>query len=223
MRAISLVFLLFISFSAKAEIRTIDDQVREDLSRRFSASKIEFSGPGRWTRGSPIRDALSIEFTGEPTPGEATYQVRGAEGFTSEWTISFRALQNAYLAVRRIRPGERLNPDAAQVREINVAQGIARELRNLILKSDVVIEQLESRQTFLEGQLITLQGVNRIPDVRRGDAVQVRLVGSGVILNTMGIVQEPARIGDSVRVLTRSTKREIVGRLTDGRIAEVAL
>ena len=223
MRAICFIVCFAFSWSAGAEIRSVDDQVREDLLRRFNANRIEFSGPGRWTRGSPVRDALSVEFAGEPIPGEVTYQVRGAEGFTSEWTISFRALQSAYLAVRRIRPGERLSMDAAQIREVNVAQGIARELRSLLMKNDVVIDQLESRQTFLEGQLITLQGVNRVPDVRRGDSVQVRLITAGITLNTMGIVQEPARIGEAVRVLTRSTKREIVGRLTDGRIAEVAL
>jgi flagella basal body P-ring formation protein FlgA len=222
-RAFGSVLCFLFSLSAGAEVRSIDDHVREDLSRRYNTSKIEFSGPGRWTRGSPVQDALTVEFAGEPTPGEATYQVRGAEGFTSEWTISFRALQSAYLAARRIRPGERLSLDAAQIREVNVAQGLARELRNLLLKNDVTIDQLESRQTFLEGQLITLQGVNRVPDVRRGDTVQVRLTASGLTLNTVGIVQEPARIGESVRVLTRSTKREIVGRLTDGRIAEVAL
>ncbi len=223
MRAVSFIIFFLSSGFSHARSSSVEDFAREDLIRRFQVSKVEFSGPARWTRGAPIADVLSAQFVGEPMPGEATYQVRGAEGFTSEWTISFRALQSAYVAARRIRPGERLSQDVAQIREINVAQGLARELRNLALKSDTSIEQLESRQTFLEGQLITLQGVIRVPDVRRGDSVQLRLLSSGIVLNTMGIVQEPARIGESVRVLTRGTKREIVGRLTDANIAEVAL
>jgi flagella basal body P-ring formation protein FlgA len=65
--------------------------------------------------------------------------------------------------------------------------------------------------------------VQRVPDVRRGDTVQVYLRSGSLQLTTGGIVQESALIGDKVRVLTRQGKREVVGILKNKDGIEVSL
>ncbi len=223
-REIFSVLLLFFSISsASADSQVFINTIKGQLSNRFPGSRIDLGANGRWSRGTPIQDILSIEFISEPAPGEAVFQIRGAEGFTSEWTAPFRAMTSVYIAVRRIRPGERLTTENVQVKEIDAAHGIVRDFRSLLVLPSVDITRLESKQTFLEGQYLTLSSVDRIPDVRRGDSIQIRLTSPGIVMSTSGIIQEPGRYGDKVRILTRTTKREVTGKLLENGTAEVTL
>ena len=83
--------------------------------------------------------------------------------------------------------------------------------------------QLESRQTILEGYFLTTNAVQRLPDVRRGDPVTLKLISGELQLTTQGIAQEPASIRSNVRVMVLKTKKEMVGKLQDSNTVEVKL
>jgi flagella basal body P-ring formation protein FlgA len=106
---------------------------------------------------------------------------------------------------------------------MDLAKGDARPYRGLILSSLTNWSEYESKQTIPAGAFPTVQMVQRVPDVRRGDTVQVYLRSGSLQLTTGGIVQESALIGDKVRVLTRQGKREVVGILKNKDGIEVSL
>jgi flagella basal body P-ring formation protein FlgA len=128
-----------------------------------------------------------------------------------------------FVALKRIHPGEKLSRGEFQIQPINIAQGLAYQYRGVMLGSKEKIEGLEARQTILEGQYPLTSGVERIPDIRRGDTVELKIVSGTIRLSTMGQVQEPGYLGESVRVLTRKAKKELVGKLRAGGIVEVRL
>jgi flagella basal body P-ring formation protein FlgA len=104
-----------------------------------------------------------------------------------------------------------------------VAAGQPFEYRGVILNKDVDVRGLESRQTILEGQFVTSTAVQRVPDVRRGDAVRIHLVSEGLSLVTTGAADEPGFLDGQVRVITSKSKRQLVGRLQRDSVVEVRL
>jgi flagella basal body P-ring formation protein FlgA len=106
---------------------------------------------------------------------------------------------------------------------VNVAQGLAYQYRGVMIPSKESIDGLQARQTILEGQYPLASGVEKVPDVRRGDAIQVKILSGEIQLSTMATVQEPGYLNQNVRILTQKSKKELVGMLKEGGIVEVKL
>jgi len=129
----------------------------------------------------------------------------------------------AFVAKRRVLPGERLVRDTFDQREIDVSQGMARESRGLLLDRGVALETLEARQTILEGSYALSSAVQRVPDVKRGEAVQLRMRSGSVLLSTQGQAEEPGYLEGQIRVMSQKTKRSLVGKLVATGVVEVQL
>ena len=65
--------------------------------------------------------------------------------------------------------------------------------------------------------------VERVPDVRRGDTVKIRVISGDLKLLTLGIAQENGLTGSKVRVVSRTTNQELVGQLKQDGVVEVKL
>jgi flagella basal body P-ring formation protein FlgA len=65
--------------------------------------------------------------------------------------------------------------------------------------------------------------VERVPDVRRGDSVRVRIISNGLTLTAQAMASEPGYLNGPVRVLTAQTKRELSGKLVSTGVVEVKL
>lgn len=126
-------------------------------------------------------------------------------------------------AAKRIYPNTKLKSEDFRIQEVNVATGMPREYRGVMLESDAPLAQMESRQTILEGQFVTRNAVQRQPDIRKGEMVRLELVSGDLSLVTQAIVQEPGSVGERIRVLTLKTKKEIVGKIRSDRSVEVSL
>lgn len=205
----------------------LEQSLIQELSQRWPAAKIEMNGDLQWLRGMPQEEPDSVKIISESPRAEIRFQSRSM-GLTSEGVVSFSAWVPAWIALRRIHPGEKLKKSQFQLQEVNVATGAARELRGIILNPSADVQgeslgRLESRQTILEGHFLTTTSVQTSPDIRRGDGVSVRMISGALSLTTSGVVQEPGFINGSVRVLTGKNKKELLGKLTDHATVEVNL
>jgi flagella basal body P-ring formation protein FlgA len=93
----------------------------------------------------------------------------------------------------------------------------------VILDQSSDITKLQARQTLIEGQPLLSSAVERVPDVRRGDFVRVKIVSNGLTLSAQATASEPGYLNGPVRVLTAQTKRELSGKLISSGVVEVKL
>lgn len=200
----------------------LGDQVKKELAQRYPGARIELVSEVRWTRGERPAEPATVKIQNVTPKGELQFVALGSRGGAEGW-VNYSAWIPARIALRRIAPGERLREDQFVVQDVNVAMGNAYEYRGVILWSDAPVTGLESRQTILEGQFLTSSAVQRVPDVRRGDAVRIQLSSGELTVVTFGIAEEPAYLNGRVRVMANKSKREFVGELVSNGIVEVKL
>ena len=206
-------------------------QLISSLETRYPGARIEVAPGIRWTNGRCPDSTTSVTLFEETANGEVRLRAEG-ESFDAdtqagapviaEGYASFSAFVPAWIANRRIFPGERLDLSAFSTQDVNVATAQYRDVRGLIL-TDQTLSSLQTRQTVLEGSVLLATAVERVPDVRRGDAIRINLVSGDLTLTVPGTAQEPAYLSGHVRVITDRTKRELVGELEPGGIVEVKL
>lgn len=201
----------------------LDDLVRAELVKRFHDSTIEFLPGSTFPSGRDDLVLKQVRILSESGTGTADYSAIYSDGSTAIGQVRFSAMVPTFVALKRVHPGEKLSRGDFQVQPINVAQGLAYQYRGVMLGAKEKIDGLQARQTILEGQYPLSSGVERIPDIRRGDPVELKIVSGEIQLSTMGQVQEPGYLNQNVRVLTQKAKKELVGKLKAGGIVEVRL
>jgi flagella basal body P-ring formation protein FlgA len=210
---------------------SMEDAIVGEIASAFPGAKIEIYGNVHWTKGPVPQKAGQVRFLGENGRGEAQIQVRGvvedqdgtAMMTTAEGMVPFGAKVPAYVATRRIGPGEKIDSKAFVKKSVDVARGQARELRGVIFPAGEPLSGLESRQTILEGQFLTSTAVQKTPDIKRGDLVNIRVISGGLVVDVQGTAEESAYLDGQVRVLAMKTKRELIGMLKAGSVVEVNL
>lgn len=199
---------------------TLQEGLGARLVERYPGARIElsdFAFPAGLNGLVPSL-AREVRITSESGQGTVTFVADGVEG-----SARFHAWVPAWIPIRRIAPLQKISRDQFARREVDVAAGRLRELRGSFLPSDAELDRLESRQTLLEGEVVLSTAVSPTPDVRRGDPVRVRLISGEILLSTQATAVENGYLQKSIRVLTERTKRELVGRLIEGRTVEVTL
>jgi flagella basal body P-ring formation protein FlgA len=198
--------------------------LQAQLAKAYPEAKVEITSTLHLTRGKSIPENPTVHVLNETARGEVVFSLTGESAAEyAEGYATFSAWTEARVAIRRIHPGETLTPDLFVSQNVNVAQGMAREYRGVILEKGESVSGLQSRQTILEGQLLTSSAVERTPDLRRGDTVQIHLINGAFELSTLGVAEEPAYLGGNVRVMASKTKRELVGLLRKDGVVEVKL
>jgi flagella basal body P-ring formation protein FlgA len=210
-------------FAAENPEGKIESSLRDALAKRFSGAAIEFLPGSTFPSGRDALTLSAVRILSESGTGTADYSAIYSDGSTALGQVRFSAMVPTFVASKRIHPGDKLSRGDFQIQPVNVAQGMAYQYRGVMLPTKQKIDGLQARQTILEGQYPLTSGVERIPDIRRGDSVELKILSGDVQLSTLGLVQEPGYFGDSVRVLTQKTKKELVGKLTKGGIVEVKL
>lgn len=215
-----------------AQRNQLRETVREEIGRQFPGAKIELRGDVQLLRGTSPESITSISVQNVSARGEASLLINGTAHLAdypeqvqvqAEAVARFQALMPAYVAARRIMPGEKLSSEHFTQQQVDVASGIGREYRGVIYSSASPVSRLEARQTVLEGQFLTTTAVQKIPDIRRGDSVKLQVVAGSLSVSTSGVAEEPAYIDGRVRVISTKTKREFIGRLLENGVVEVQL
>lgn len=199
------------------------EALKAELSREFPGAKIDLLGPPRWLGGGVVESIASLSVDAHQGKGQARIFAQTEEGARVEGVAAFVARTRCYSVTRRISPAEKLSSENLKLKEVDLASGSTHEMRGLILTEDTHVDRLEARQTFLSGQCLTSNGVQRIPDVRRGDTVKIRLISSGLSVVTLGIAEEPAYVNGALRVMASKTKRQLLGKLLPDGLVEVGL
>jgi flagella basal body P-ring formation protein FlgA len=225
------VFLFFLSsFSSYGaeSVPAVSTMLRNEISKSYPGARVELTSEVRWDQQidngalSGVRfiqvnsdDVGRVYFTATTEDDNGQHLYNG--------TVNFAALVPAEVAVRRIQPGEALSPQLFILQDINIASSQWYLYKGLVMSTTTVVSGLQTRQTILEGQPLLSSSVEKIPDVRRGDEIQVHLVSGGLTLSTIGVSEETGYVNNSIRVMTQKTKRELVGKLLPGNIVEVRL
>ena len=206
------------------ESEEVRASIASALAARIPGSRVELSSDIRWTRGDGAASGGTVSILNTTSRGEAQFVVRSKTGIPSgEGWVTYRAFLPARIAAKKILPGERLAASSVTTQEVDVASGYAYEYRGVVLSVEGSLDQLESRQTFVEGQLLTSSGVQRVPDIRKGDTVRIRIRSGDLSVTTLGSAEEPGYVGGRVRVLSIKGKREFVGMLENQGWVEVSL
>ena len=176
------------------------------------------------TAFSEIRSARIVE---DRPNGSVLVELSGTDGESAGKTemiqTPYQAWKKVPMAVRRIYPNTRLKSEDFKTVEINIASGSAREYRGVMMPAETEFNGLQSRQTILENQYVVSTAVQKQPDLRKGDTVKLLLTSGGLELATQATAEEPASVGDRIRVLTVKGKREMVGKVNEDRNVEVSL
>ncbi len=205
-----------------AEARAATEKVRQELQKKFFGAAITLSD---FTEGFQKGDQI-IQVQ-ETLPGRVVVSIEGSDNIRRQVSADFQAVVSTWTAKRRVSPGEVLKDEFFQLSETDVSKGPSRDLRGLLVDSSSAgqnqIKGLESRQTILEGTPLTLNAVQKIPNLRRGENVNIRIQSGGVQLTTQGTADESAYLDAVVHVTTSKTKRALVGKLKDNSTVEVGL
>jgi flagella basal body P-ring formation protein FlgA len=206
----------------KVEMK-VEDALKNELVKKFVGAKIDFLSGSTFPAGRDDLSLKQVRILSETGTGTADYTALYTDGTSALGQVRFSAMIPTYVASKRVHPGERLSKGDFQVQSINIAQGLAYTYRGVMLGVGEKLEGLQARQTILEGQYPLSSGVERIPDIRRGDPVELKIMAGDIALSTMGLVQEPGYLNQNIRVLTQKTKKELIGKLKTGGIVEVRL
>ncbi len=195
---------------------------RTQIQQAYPGAQVSVAAEGLSCVGGQLpAGAQSASLLNDTGRGYARLMVQG-KAQTECWA-QFQARMPAWIAKHRVLPGERLTNEGFELKDVDVSQGMAREMRGLLLDRQAPLASLEARQTLLEGQMVLSSAVQRVPDLKRGDTVQIRMQVGGVILSTQGTAEEPAYLQAPVRVLSQKSKRLLVGKLVETGVVEVRL
>jgi len=206
----------------------VNDVIAEELRRQSGAVRAEITAVLGILPAQPIERAVRAAIIAENASGEARVLVTGFRAGTTgeqsaEYRVKYAAWVKGWSPARRLAPGEALSGDAVEIRDINVAEGLAHEYRGALLGIAEDVSRLEASQTLLPGSFIPVSGVRRIPDLRRGDAVTLEVRSGGVRLTTSALALEPGTLQQKVRVQSQKGRREFLGVLREGSRVEVTL
>jgi flagella basal body P-ring formation protein FlgA len=218
----ALVFILS-SLSAMAGSEIDISSVKAELEKNYPGTRIELRGFPQIEDEAVVLDTRLVR---EKSPGQAIvhtrYQVQ-SETKDTEYMVTFSAWQKALIAQKRIFPGERLNAADFLVKEVDMASAWARQYRGLVLPITTHLADLETRQTILEGQFPLLSGVQKTPDVKIGESIKVTLIAGALVLTVSGTVDQPANVGEQIRVTAGQKKQHLVGKLQEDKSVVVNL
>lgn len=150
-------------------------------------------------------EAVAVDAAGHRTPRSTTAAFR------------VNAPQDVVVATREL--ARRMVVSAADVRvERRTADRVPagpvfRDLGEVVGKEIV--------RPVAPGEVVTLQAVVAPRVIRRGAIVTLLLEGQGFRLMAKGIAQEDGAVGENIRVVNQSSRKELMGRVEDDRTVRI--
>lgn len=220
----ALLLLFQLAQAEQLPVEVHRGNVLQQIKRLYPECSVELQGPLRWTQGQMPGSDWIVRVSGDSGRGEVYLHGESADYTEQSYGVArFRATLSVRLATRRIKIGERLMPENFRTEQVLVSSGPYQAQRLDLATSTLSLDRLESAATLIEGAPLYLSQVQKIPDIRRGDRVQIKLMGKGLVLSTSGLAEESGLIHGRVRVMTSRSKRELVGEVMEDGSVEVAL
>jgi flagella basal body P-ring formation protein FlgA len=217
-------FILFVLFlSSVAQANEVRNLILAEIGKQFPNAKIALNEKLNCEKPANA-EIKSVKWISENSAGVAKMQFGNEEGKAIvTCDIPFSATVQSRVATRRIYPGEKLSASSFIVRDMNIAIGEARNYRGVILPVETDIAGLETRNTIMEGQMLLSNSVQRTPDIKKGESVRILVSSDDLHLTTMGTTDEPGFFNETIHVTSMKTKKQLIGRLVEGKVVEVRL
>jgi hypothetical protein len=159
LRELTFASLIISMILSGAELRASTDRslevqlkkmIKLELAKAYPEAQVEVYGHPRWLTDRSLESPRRVALLGDDSKGHIHFSVQG-ENFSNdaEGWFSFSAWTLGRVATKRIRPGEVLDVGSFVEQKIDVAVGVAREYRGVILPATVPMSKLESLQTIL--------------------------------------------------------------------------
>lgn len=205
-------------------IESMIDQVRLELEKKNPDAQVQIEKTSFSYSLSGSQLKSKIQFVEDSPATGSRFLLLSDDGKTvNSGVVQYKLWKKAAVAKKRILPGEKILPDAFSIENVLVSHGIGRDFRGVMISDPQDLRSTEGRQTILEGQYIATTAIRRVPDIRKGEGVTIRLSSGEVVLNTPGVAEEASYFNSPVHVLATKSKRVLVGTLIEGRVVEVKL
>jgi flagella basal body P-ring formation protein FlgA len=200
-------------------------KIKIEIEKKYSDCRIELLEGLEHIDGDFLEKVQQVVLLSEET-GFAVfrlYSVGEQIAQTKEVRLHFAAWKTVPMAERRIQPHEHLSSDLFSIHEINVAIPPHRIYRGAFVDPQTDFSKFESKQTLMEGQYPLVSAIEKVPDIRKGMSLMIRLVSNGLTLSTRAAALESGRVGGLIKVQTISSKQEMSGKLLEDGTVEVQL
>ena len=228
----NLILVLFVIAFSSTSTYALDDaallssRLNKILSEKIPNAEIRIPNLEKLIKSpeiAAIGTLSSVRLLEDRASGVALFELNSSDGTSTKIQTPYQAWVKTPVAIHRIYPNTKLKKEDFRVEALNVAVGTAHDYRGVMILSEEKLDQMESKQTILEGQFVVANAVQKLPDVRKGEMVKLELSSGALVLTTAAQILENASIGDRVRVLTAKTKREMIGKVLEDHSVEVAL
>jgi len=205
-------------FPSEADIRSyVSRQIAISESGNYSRVEIqvgsaEIPGNRSTCNSTELMAPVGMRFWGR---GHVTLRCTGGASWSISIPIVVRVWGNAWVAARSLPAGHTLMADDLQEAELELSRerpGLPPQTDSLIGKSLV--------RSLPAGQAVHADGVRTQPVLMAGDAVRLRVVGTGFSISASGQALGNAAEGQPVRVRTE-LGRTLLGTARVGRIVDI--
>lgn len=202
---------------------SLDSLLKKELSKQFPNAEIELEAHSMRDLRDLAGNIATVDVLSKTNKGDAFVRVETDQVSREVW-IKFSAWIEGLESQRRIMPKETIQARDFSPKRIDVATGYYSEFKNWIVPAkNPEIDKTEAKQTILPKTFLLSTQVEKIPDIRRGDTVKVELISRGLRVSTYGVAQEPGYLTNKIRILTKTSKKELVGKILDSGLVEVML
>ena len=227
----NLVLAILISFTSISsygldDANLLSSRIQKILSEKFPYAEIRIPNLEKLIKSpeiASINELSGVRLVEDRASGIALFELTSSDGSIIKIQTPYQALVQTPVAIHRIFPNTHLKKEDFKIENLNVATGIARDYRGAIIYDLAKLDQMETRQSILEGQFVVVNAVQKQPDVRKGETVKLELTSGDLTLTTSAVIQESASVGDRVHVLTLKSKKEVVGKVLEDHSVEVIL
>jgi len=214
------VFSLTAASVSFAEVSSTPEMSLE-VRKNFPKGRIEFRNL-RGLSEAELQETQKIRLVRDNRKGHLTFR-----GELKDRTVTFYTQFSVYrttpVARVRVSPQQPLQGEQFNLQEVEVTTGMARQMKDLMFESIENLRGKESTQTILPGHYPLQSGVRKIPDIRRGEVVNLRMISGGLILSVPATASQDGHVSDVIKVMTQRTKKVLSGKITPQKMVEVTL
>ncbi len=217
--------------SAIPKLSPLEAKISVSLQSLYPGAKIECDGPcaGAISKEEVAVEKLvipSVQLESDSGEGLAYFkatQMTEAGEVLVRFRVYFHAWSELPMAKRRIQPRELLVEEDFKMEKVDLARGLARQYRGLLLTDVHAADKIEAKNSLIQGQWVLKTMIQKIPAARKGDHLKIVIRAGDLRLLTDGTAVTEANLGSAIEVLSRSTKKQLSGILQADGTVEVKL
>lgn len=140
--------------------------------------------------------------------------------FIDKWQIrvDVSVYLNVVVADKNLNRGEIITPENITTLRVKIHRDY-----NTVFRNPQYVVGLMTKQVVKEGDILRRSLVREPPDIKKGDEVKIKLISGDLVITTDGKMKEEGMIGDKVKVICATTKKQIFGIVETPQLIVVQL